>query len=384
MNCPLQHWNPRAPEVLADQARAYDRMRQKHPVAYSDFLGWSVFTYADVLHILEDHERFGNTVSRHRSVPNGLDPPEHTAYRRLIEPLLTQARLRAFAPVCRQIATGFAARLAGAEGERDFVGEFGIGYSLDCQCRFVGWPTELAAPIADWAERNRTASLAGDREALAAIAAEFRHCVHRSLAARASTPPDAGADDVITYLLQSRSDGAPLDHDDIASILRNWTVGELGSLAAGLSTIVYQLAQDEKLQDRLRADASLIPSAIEEILRAEGPLVCNRRIAKSDVQLGKYHIKAGERISLMWISANRDAAAFERADEIDPDRDSGKSLLYGAGIHYCPGASLARMEMRIAVEALLDHSQRLRLGRRPPLRAVFPANGYRQLHVRLD
>jgi len=384
MNRHSKCWDPRAAEVLEDQARAYDMMRRRHPVAYSDFLGWSVFTYADILRILKDHERFANAISKHRSVPNGMDPPEHTVYRRLIQSFLTESRIRAFAPACQQIAAGFAARLAGADGERDFVGEFGIGYLLECQRRFVGWPAELAAPIADWAARNRAATLAGDREALAAIAAEFRQAAARALATRASTLPEAGDEDVITGLLQSRIDGAPVDHDDIASILRNWTVGELGSLTAGLGIIVCRLAKDQVLQERLRADPSLVPVAIEEILRAEGPLVSNRRIAKSDVRLGDHHIRAGERISLMWISANRDEATFERPDEIDLNRDNSMSLLYGAGIHYCPGASLARMELLSAVEAILDHSRRLRLGRHPPRRMVFPANGYQELYVCFD
>lgn len=383
MSSPVPRWNPLAPEVLADQVHAYDTMRQQHPVAYSDLLGWSVFTHADVLHVLQNPDCFSNAASRHRSVPNGMDPPEHTVYRQLIEPLLSEAKLRAFAPVCRRIAEGFAASLAGTGRDREFVSEFAIGYSLECQCRFVGWPAELAASIASWSERNRAATLSGDRKELASIANEFRHAVGRTLAAFHKTAPSTG-EDVISGLLRSRIDGVPLDHDDIASILRNWTVGELGSLTAGLSIIVHRLATDESLQALVRADTSLVPAVIDEILRAEGPLVCNRRIATRDVRLGEQDIRAGERISVMWISANRDESVFERADQVDPARDPGKNLLYGAGIHVCPGASLARMEMRNAIEALLAGTRWIYPGSRAPLRMVYPANGYRQLHVRLD
>lgn len=358
-------------------------MRREQPVAYSDFLGWSLFRYADVRRVLEDHERFSNVVSRHRSVPNGMDPPEHAVFRRLLDPLLDERKVEDFAPACRAIAGDFAARLAGSSGERDFVGEFAVGYSLACQCRFVGWPEPLAASIADWAERNRAATLAGDRDALAAIAKEFRRRVARLLDTRVRDATD-GNDDVIAALLESEIDGAPVDQDDIASILRNWTVGELGSLAAALGLIACRLAEDDALQQALRTDAALIPAAIEEILRAEGPLVCNRRVAKGDVRIGNHHIRTGERVSLMWISANRDEDRFERATDIDLERDNGGSLLYGAGLHRCPGASLARLEMRTAIEALLDRSRRIRLGRRPPLRMVYPANGFRRLDIRLD
>jgi len=383
MNRHSHCWDPPAPGVLADQCRAYDRMRRERPVAYSDFLGWSLFRYADVRRVLEDHERFSNVVSRHRSVPNGMDPPEHTVFRRLLDPLLDERRVEDFAPACRTVAEDLAARLAGADGEHEFVGEFAVGYSLACLCRFVGSPESLAASIADWAERNRAATLAGDREALAAIAAEFRDVVARLLESRSHDAAEGG-EDVISILLASEIEGRPIGRDDIASILRNWTVGELGSLAAALGLIVYRLAGDESLQQALRSDAALIPAAIEEILRAEGPLVCNRRVVKEDVRIGDHHIRAGERVSLMWISANRDEAQFERADEIDLERDNSQSLLYGAGLHRCPGASLARMEMRTAIETLLDRTHSIRLGRRPPLRMVYPANGFRRLDIRLD
>lgn len=136
------------------------------------------------------------------------------------------------------------------------------------------------------------------------------------------------------------------------------------------------LADQRRAGDEMRRE--------HPVAYAEGPLVCNRRVMKEDVRVGDHHIRAGERVSLMWIWANLGEAQFERADEIDLERDNGRSLLYGAGLHRCPGAPLARMEMRIAIEALLDRSRSLRHGRRPPLRMVYPANGFRRLHIRLD
>ena len=103
-NRPAPDWDPTAPEVLRDQRAAYDAMRRRCPVAYSEFLGWSLFRHEDVLRVLLDHETFSNAVSRHLSVPNGMDPPEHTAYRRLIEPFFSAERVAAFEPVCREIA----------------------------------------------------------------------------------------------------------------------------------------------------------------------------------------------------------------------------------------------------------------------------------------
>ena len=86
MNDMLQpDWDPKSDVVLRDQLAAYDEMRERCPVAYSDFLGWSLFRHEDVVRVLNDHETFSNAVSRHLSVPDGMDPPEHTEYRRIVD-----------------------------------------------------------------------------------------------------------------------------------------------------------------------------------------------------------------------------------------------------------------------------------------------------------
>ena len=97
-------WDPRSAEVLCDQRAAYDAMRERCPVAWSDYLQWSLFRHEDVVRALHDHETFSSAASRHLSVPNGMDPPEHTVYRRLVEPYFAAARVDAFEPSCRQLA----------------------------------------------------------------------------------------------------------------------------------------------------------------------------------------------------------------------------------------------------------------------------------------
>ena len=99
-----QDWNPRSDESLNQAVATYDHMRAKCPVAYSDYLQWSVFRHADVKAILQDHKTFSNRVSRHISVPNGMDPPEHNVYRELINPYFSDQAVKAFEPTCQIIA----------------------------------------------------------------------------------------------------------------------------------------------------------------------------------------------------------------------------------------------------------------------------------------
>ncbi|HNP65759.1 MAG TPA: cytochrome P450, partial [Woeseiaceae bacterium] len=138
------------------------------------------------------------------------------------------------------------------------------------------------------------------------------------------------------------------------------------------------------LQARLRAEPELVSTAIEEILRTCGPLVTNRRRATRDVVLGGQHIAKGDRLTLMWVAANRDETVFEHPEEVRLSRDPQHNLLFGAGIHICPGAPLARLELRVAVEELLGHSTKLEFAEPAACRATYPANGWKSLPLKLS
>lgn len=373
-------WDPRSPEVFADQIGAYDRMRETCPVAHSDYLGWSLFRHADVLRVLGDHETFSNVVSRHPSVPNGMDPPEHTLYRQMIEPYFAPDRIAAFEPVFRRIARELVDQLA-ANPSSDVIRDFAEPYAVRIQCGFLGWPQSLHAPLLEWIYRNRAATLARDAEAMAAVALEFDGHIRAQLAVRERAGAGA-ADDLTTCLLRQSVDGKRLDHAEIVSILRNWTVGELGTIAACVGIILHFLAGRPDIQDRLRRDRGELAQAIDEILRLHGPLISNRRVATRAVAVGGRTLEAGDRITVMWASANRDGAVFADADAFHPGRDQSRNLLYGAGIHVCPGAQLARMQLNIVLDELLEGLEPFSLlPGAAPVRAVYPASGFSSLFL---
>lgn len=377
-----QDWDPKSEVVLRDQRAAYDEMRERCPVAYSDFLGWSLFRHEDIVRVLNDPDTFSNAVSRHLSVPDGMDPPEHTEYRRIIEPYFRPERMEAFEPQCREIAANLVQSLL----ERDdveFIGRFARGFAVRVQCASLGWPPEMCERLLLWTQRNHQATFAQDRAAMTKIAREFEGYVHELLQVRraAGTP---ASDDVTSGLLRQQVRGRPLRDEEIVSILRNWTVGEVGTISAAVGILVGYIAENPDLQQRLRAQPSLFPVAIEEILRIYGPLVANRRITTRPVEIGGRKIGVGERISLIWISANRDGRVFEDPEAYRLDRDPAANLLYGSGIHVCPGAPLARMEMRVAMEELLARTTRIDpIPERPPTGAVYPGSGFATLHLRI-
>ena len=380
---PQPDWDPRSPDAPADQVAAYDEMRARCPVAYSDFMQWSVFGHKDVTRVLHDHETYSNAVSQHLSVPNGMDPPEHTAYRRIIEPYFSDEKMQAFEPTCREIVTDLVEN-AKASGQVEVMADVALQFAVRVQCAFLGWPANLHQPLIDWTKKNHDATLAQDRPALSELARQFEAIIDDLLETRrrAAAKPE---DDLTAALMHEEVAGRPLSNEEISSILRNWTVGEVGTISASVGILIHYLAERQQLQSQLRDDPSLLPAAIEEILRIHGPLVANRRVTTCPVELGGRKLDAGERISLNWISANRDPEAFDNPDEFRLDRDPSQNLLWGAGVHVCPGAPLARMEMRVFMEELLSRVKTIQLATgRVPTRAVYPASGFATLPVLLQ
>lgn len=376
---PVPQWDPRSPPVLADQIAAYDAMRQRCPVAHSDYLHWSVFRHAQALDVLLDPDSFSSEVSTHVSVPNGMDPPLHTTYRRLIEPYFDAPALAAFEPVCRRIANDLVAAVP--SGDIEWMDGFARECALQLLCAYMGWPATLHEPLRAWARKQQAATLAQDRAALADIAFEFDGFIGAQLDARRT--PDA-PDDVTTRLVRERMDGEPLSEAQIVSIARNWTVGELSTMAACFGIVARYLAAHPALQEDLRAHPLELPAAIDEILRIDPPLIANRRVARRQVELGGTPIEAGERVSVLWASANRDERVFGDPDEFRLDRDPSLNLLYGAGIHVCPGAPLARLQLRVVMEVLLAHSSLECVADEPPVRACYPTGGYSALPLRVE
>lgn len=352
-------------------------MRQKCPVAYSEYLQWSLFGHEDVVRALSDHKTFSSSVSAHVSVPNSMDPPQHTAYRQIVESYFSPEAIARFEPVCRKLAKNQIGQLPFGQAV-DCISQLAQNFALSVQCAFLGWPADKLDDLRLWMVSNQQAILVGDRNAMAKLALDFSHMVAEILVIKRSEKTI----DVIGSLMQTKVYGRLLKDEEIVSILRNWTGGEVGTIAAAVGIIIYFLATNQGIQQELRQYPEKIPEAIDEILRIHGPLITNRRVTTCPVNLNGREIAAGERLTLFWVSANRDESTFANAQNFQWGRDPSKNLLYGAGIHVCPGAPLARLELRTLLEELLNSSYRIKLANPDsPPHAAYPSGGYSELFV---
>lgn len=376
------NWDPKSDWVMKDQIKAYDEMRNSCPVAYSTYLHWSLFQHKDVSAVLHDSIHFSNVVSSNLSVPNGMDPPEHGKYRKIIEPYFNQTRMEVFEPECRKMARELVNSLP-ANGEVEVVSVLSEQYALLVQCAFLGWTSETHEPLRKWISKNHKATLNQDRKALAAIALEFDGYIQDELNKRRSPESDR-YNDLTVSLMQEKVDGRLLTDQEITSILRNWTVGELSTISACVSILCNFLAENPSIQQQLRDQPSLLEAAIDEILRIHPPLIANRRIVSKPVEIDGQKLEIGEKVSLIWASANRDEKVFGDPDIFKLDREPELNLLYGAGIHVCPGAPLARLELVIIMSELLKTCSSITpIHEKCPVKAVYPASGFSSLRLHI-
>lgn len=374
-------WDPQHASTLEDQRRAYDEMRERCPVAHSEFMGWSVFRHEDVATVLADPETYSN-VSRFLAIPNGMDPPGHDRYRKALAPNYDPEQMSRIEPSAREIAANLLAPvLAGESKEMEFINGFAMPFALKTLCALLGWPEKQWECLGGWTHDSQQAAFSREPGVGKALASLFSGHVKANLEMhRASSN---GVSDATDALLRTEVDGVRLDDDQIVSVLRNWTAGH-GTVVAGLSILVLHLAKSPELQEKLRSDPSRIPAAIEEILRVDGPLVANPRTTTREVEIGHRTIPKGEKLALMWIAANRDPRAFDDPDAVKLERDNEASMVWGQGIHFCQGAPLARLEMRVALEELLARTKHFELTDATPHRAVYPSNGLAALSLRIS
>lgn len=381
-----QRWDPHAAHAPADQLEQLDALRARCPITHDRDGAWAVLSHAESAAVLDDPLAFSSAVSAHPALPNGLDGEEHRRFRAVVDRYFLPERVAQFAPACRAAARELVRALP-IPGTVEVVGALAEPFAARITCAFMGWPHEMERPLLEWMAANRSATRARDREAQAEVARSFDGHIRARLdacRARASRRDD----DVTARLLRERIDGRPLSDEQIVAIVRNWTVGELGTMSASAAILVDFLAHHREVQSLLRAcdDPRLFDAVTDEALRIRPPLIANRRRTTRRVRLGGRLIPAGERVVVLWASANRDETVFHDPDEPRLDRDPRDNLLYGRGVHACPGAGLARMELRVLLDELLGATHEIT----PPPEgegerafAVYPAGGFSRLTVEL-
>jgi cytochrome P450 len=397
-------FDPTDPAFIADPYPVYRRLRDEHPVLWNPGTGqWLVSRHADVNRLLRDR-RLGRTYlhqSTHAEMGRpdppawhapfhelndagmlDMEPPDHTRLRRLVLKAFTPRTVEAMRGRIQAIVDGLIDDLADA-GEVDLIADFIEPLPVTVIAELLGVPAADRHLLRPWSadiclmyELNPS-----DESAHKAVTAsiEFGAYLRDLLAERRLRP----GDDLISALAAVVDDGDTLTEAElIGTCVLLLNAGHEASVN-GAGNGWWTLFRHPDALARLRADPALLPSAIEELLRYDTPLSLFERWVLEPIEVAGVTIPRGEEVALLFGSANRDPGAFDRADELDLARDPNPYLSFGAGIHYCLGAPLAKLELGIAFGTLLRRVPRLEPTDPPRWKPTFVLRGLEALRVRV-
>ncbi len=392
--------DPRDPAFFNNPYPAYAAIRAEAPVFFwEDYGFWCFAAHADVSGLLRDR-RFGRQIlhvmsreelgwpepkphlapfdalEKHSILE--LEPPEHTRLRNLVNRAFVSRQVENSPPASRRWRTSGSTPSRGA-ASADLIEAFAAPIPVAVIADLIGVPRELAPKMLDWSHRMVAMYQFGVtravEESAAEASAEFAELIRGHAWARRSDLRD----DLLSQLLVAESEGGKLSEDEFVTTC-------ILLLNAGHEATVHGIGNGVKAMLELSvdpreafADGSRVAATVEELLRLDSPLHLFTRYALEDVEFAGVALRKGEKIGLLLGAANRDPARFPFPDAFDAARDPNPHVAFGAGIHFCVGAPLARLEMAVALPILFARLPGLRLTEKPRYRDAYHFHGLEAL-----
>jgi cholest-4-en-3-one 26-monooxygenase len=376
---------------------AFAHLRQRTPVCWHpEPKGgpgfWCVLKYADVMQVSKNPMTFSSNrgtniedvpeeeLSMLQAIMLNMDPPQHSKFRRIVSQAFVPRIIGALEPHVREMARDIVDGIAG-RGECDFVREVAAELPLQVIVELMGVPQEDRFKVFDWSNRLigfDDPEFGTSREDGRAAATEMWMYANELAVQRKAEPRD----DLVTKLISGTVDGEHLTEFEFDSFFLLLAVAGNETTRNLVSGGMLALMENPEQMARLVADPSLIPSAVEEMLRWVSPVMHFRRTATADTEVGGQKIRKGEKVVMFYPSANRDEDVFPNAMSFDVGRTPNDHLAFGIGEHFCLGTRLARLEIRIIFEEILRRLPDIELnGSARRLRSNF-INGIKSMPVR--
>lgn len=354
------------PHYVNDPFPIWDEMRVRCPVAHSDRWGGSYnpTRYADVTAIARDIEKFPSgggiavvpppMTADGQPVPQVLpygvppissDPPLHTWTRRLILPWMSPQKTLTYEnmtrDLCNRLIDGFI-----ETGRADVAADYAQQIPVRVIAHILGVPESMSDSFTGWVRDVLEFAYDAERRqrGMSGVITFFQG----ALAERRENP----GDDLISELLHTEIDGQPIEDSVILGMCALLLVAGVDTTWSSIGSSLWHLASHPDDLARLIREPELLPTAVEEFLRAYAPVTMARRLLE-DTEYNGCPMKAGERILMNFPAANRDPEAFDRPGEVLIDRQENRHVAFGAGIHRCAGSNLARMELRVSIETFM-------------------------------
>jgi cytochrome P450 len=359
----FDHTDPRWTE---DPFAIWEELRTKSPVVHTErFLGcYMPTTYEAVKQVAYDTEHFSSRRVVVRDVrpevlqpspPITSDPPEHKPAKQLLLPPFTPDAMKKLAPrvraICNELIDEFI-----ADGKCDAAARYSKHIPVRAIAHMLGIPEQDGELFIKWIHEILELGIRDESTLMRAVqemSGYFAEQIERR--------KKHSTDDLITTLMNARDkNGQPLSDAHVLGSLRLLLIAGIDTTWSAIGASLWHLAKTPRDRDRLIAEPELLPTAIEEFLRAYSPVTMAREVIK-ETEISGYPIKPGNMVLLSFPAANRDPAVFPDADKVVIDRRENRHAAFGLGIHRCVGSNLARMEMTVAIEEWLKRIPDFRL-----------------------
>ncbi|MDB5669696.1 MAG: cytochrome [Alphaproteobacteria bacterium] len=391
-SCPVTHgFTPFEGDYVSNPYPFFKQLREEAPVAYSpEYDLFLVTRFEDIVSVFKNRETFSSANAsapfspiceaaqailsanfKRKPTFNNADPPRHTAMRSAAAKVLTPRRWKAVEPLLRTYLDDRLARIADQEvvdigAQVVFPTTSYAGFAL------LGFPQEDTELLQSWCGKRvllTYGQLSDEDQILAAQQlVDFWRYVHDFVRMRETNP----ADDFTSEVLEvARNSNGAVTVEDVDSMVYSLSLAAHETTANALLNGINQLMLHRDAWEDLLADRSLVPGAVEELLRFDSPTVTHRRIAKIDTEIGGVPVPAGATVMLMLGAGNHDPERFENPEEVDIRRKNAiEHLAFGKNWHFCLGAPLARIEYRIVLERLLETMPDMTLAQEKPVEYI--------------
>ncbi|WP_199442343.1 cytochrome P450 [Umezawaea beigongshangensis] len=360
----------------ADRLRlhpTYAELRRSEPVTRVRLPhggdGWLATRYTDVRTVLSD-PRFSRAATVGADVPRTtplvsrdtniltMDPPDHTRLRKLVAKAFTARRTEMLRPRAEKIVGDLLDAVEAQGPPVDLIEALALPLPITLICEMLGVPVEDRVDFRRWSDKALALTAFAPEEIVAAVE-DLRDYIAGLVAQRREHPTD----DVLGTLVQARDEGDRLTEAELVNFGVTLLVAGHETTANQIGNFVYTLLTEPEHLAALRTTPDLVPAAVEELLRIVplGGAAGFARIATEDVEIGGVTVPAGDAVLVSMPSANRDDAVFTHPELIDFRRETNPHIAFGHGVHHCVGAQLARMELQVALSALLQRFPALEL-----------------------
>ena len=400
-----EHWqsgvvfNPLSTRTAQDPYPTYAALRERDPVHRSRLMNaWLFSRHGDIDLILRDHQRFGNDprkgkLSRRQRVnlPRDdeftmlfLDPPDHKRLRALVNKAFTPKAVNALEPHIRSILGRLLDDIDDPAGF-DLMDAVARPLPVIVIAEMLGVPPEDRAQFKTWSDQRarvlEPAISPREREIADDAGRAFDAYFMPIIKERRAAPKD----DIVSALAQAEEEGDRLSEREMLNMLRLLLIAGNETTTNLIGNGVLALLRHPDQLRRLRDDPSLIPSAVDELLRFDSPVQTDFRRVLEDCEVNGFPLKRRDNIVVLLGAANRDPDVFDDPDSLDVGRGDRSHLSFGRGIHHCLGAPLARLEGRIVLEVLLERFSQISLrGEQPRFRNSIVLRGLESLPVRCN